>query len=179
MSGPADPAPHIVVMGVSGSGKSTVGERLARSLGLPFIDADDLHPAENIKKMSAGIPLSDEDRGPWLEAVGAQLREASGGIVVACSALRLAYRDKIRLAAPETVFVHIEADVPTLRNRMDTRSGHFMSPSLLESQLATLEPLSPGEAGGTVSASQELGEEVAAAAGIVRRSMERHQRIRR
>ena len=100
-------APRVVVMGVSGCGKSTVGELLAQQLGVPFVDGDGLHPAANVAKMSAGIPLTDEDRWPWLEAVGAAIAAEPGGAVMACSALRRVYRDVIRRAAPGTVFVHL------------------------------------------------------------------------
>ena len=140
-------APRVVVMGVSGCGKSTVGELLAQQLGVPFVDGDGLHPAANVAKMSAGIPLTDEDRWPWLEAVGAAIAAEPGGAVMACSALRRVYRDVIRRAAPGTVFVHLHGSRELLAARMAARPGHFMPPSLLDSQLATLEPLGPDEDG--------------------------------
>ncbi len=140
-------APRVVVMGVSGCGKSTVGELLAQQLGVPFVDGDALHPAANVAKMSAGIPLTDEDRWPWLEAVGAAIAAEPGGAVMACSALRRVYRDVIRRAAPGTVFVHLHGSRELLAARMAARPGHFMPPSLLDSQLATLEPLGPDEDG--------------------------------
>jgi carbohydrate kinase (thermoresistant glucokinase family) len=141
----------IVVMGVSGSGKSTVGTGLADALGVPFTDADVLHPAANIAKMAAGIPLTDEDRMPWLALVGIELADAPGGLVIACSALKRSYRDAIRAAAPGTRFVFLEGSRALLEGRMQHREGHFMPASLLDSQLATLEPLAADEPGVTVS----------------------------
>jgi gluconokinase len=134
---------RIVVMGVSGAGKSTVGAALARRLGMPFVDADDLHPPANIEKMRAGIPLVDADRMPWLDLVGVALADASApGVVVACSALRRAYRERLREAAADVVFVALEGDPELLAERMGARPGHFMPATLLESQLAAYE--SPG-----------------------------------
>ena len=127
----------VVVMGVSGSGKTTVGQALAAALGVPFEDGDALHPAANVAKMAAGIPLDDADRAPWLDAIGAVL--AAGQVVVACSALKRAYRDRLRAAAPSLELVYLEVDRATLLDRMTHRT-HFMPPSLLDSQLATLEP---------------------------------------
>lgn len=131
-------------MGVSGSGKSTVGEYLAAELGVPFADADDLHPAANVAKMAAGHPLTDEDREPWLGLVGAELAAARGtGLVMACSALTRRYRDLIRAEAPETVFAYLHGSRELLAERMGARQGHFMPTTLLDSQLATLEE--PGD----------------------------------
>ncbi|PRX96542.1 gluconokinase [Allonocardiopsis opalescens] len=148
------PGPAIVVMGVSGAGKTSVGERLAAALGGGFVDADDLHPAENIRKMSAGIPLDDADRRPWLDRVAAKLRErsASGATtVIACSALRRGYRDRIRRGAGVPVFfVHLDGTEETIAERLSGRAGHFMPMSLLVTQLRTLEALEPDEAGITV-----------------------------
>lgn len=139
---------RIVVMGVSGCGKSTVGAALAAELGLAFVDADDLHPLENREKMAAGVPLEDDDRWPWLARVGEALAAASApGIVVACSALRFAYREAIRSHAPDVLFVHLDAPRDALAARLAARTGHFMPPALLDSQLATLEPLGESEAG--------------------------------
>ena len=140
--------PHVVVMGVSGSGKSTVGRLAAEALGAPFVDGDDLHPPANVAKMTAGIPLTDEDRGPWLLEVGRRLAAAGPeGIVIACSALKRAYRDMIRAEAPGAVFAELDGTRELLAERLTDRPGHFMPASLLDSQLATLEPLQSDEAG--------------------------------
>jgi len=138
--GEAAAPPAVVVMGVAGSGKTAVGEPLAARLGLPFRDADTFHPAANVAKMSAGIPLTDADRWPWLDAIGAALRDAPQGIVVTCSALKRAYRDRIRAAAGRPVrFVFLDPGRATIESRLASREGHFFPPSLLDSQFATLE----------------------------------------
>ncbi|MEJ8278540.1 gluconokinase [Pseudonocardia spirodelae] len=161
---PASPHPLVVVMGVSGSGKSTVGAALADALGVPFTDADGLHPAANVAKMESGVPLTDDDRRPWLDAVGAELAGHAGtGLVVACSALRRAYRDRLRSHAPATVFVHLCGDRTVLGERITGRSGHFMPPALLDSQLDTLEPLTADEAGATLDIRRPVDELVAGA----------------
>lgn len=141
-------------MGVSGSGKTTVGAELAAALGRPFVDADDLHPVANKNKMHAGIPLTDEDRLPWLNAVGAALA-AENSPVVACSALKRAYRDILRSAEPATSFVELDGSAELLKERMGARKGHFMPPSLLDSQLATLEPLQEDESGVRIDVSAD------------------------
>lgn len=138
---------RLVVMGVAGAGKSTVGERLASALGLPFEDGDTFHPPGNVAKMSRGVPLDDDDRAPWLEAVGRALAAPASGEVVACSALRRRYRDTVRRFAPDAVFVHLTADADLLGRRMAARRDHFMPPELLTSQFATLEPLELDEDG--------------------------------
>ena len=139
---------RIIVMGVSGCGKTTIGDLVARELGVPFLDGDSLHPVENVAKMAAGTPLTDEDRWPWLATVGTELANAGdGGLVLACSALRRSYRDAIRQQAPDTLFLHLHGSKEVLRARTEGRSGHFMPPALLESQLATLESLEADEAG--------------------------------
>jgi gluconokinase len=138
--------PPIVVMGVSGSGKSTVGALLATALGAPFHDADDLHPSVNKEKMRAGIPLDDEDRDSWLKLVGQVMRqdlEVGRPPVVACSALKRAYRDLLRAEAPSAVFVHLAGSKRVVRARMGNRQHEFMPNSLLDSQYETLEP--PGD----------------------------------
>jgi len=134
-------APALLVMGVAGSGKSTFGAALAAAMGAHFLDADDLHPDANRRKMAAGIPLEDSDRMPWLDAVAAWItaRQAGGGIcVVACSALRRNYRDRLRAAAHRVRFVYLRVPEAELRRRMEHRK-HFMPPILLRSQLDTLE----------------------------------------
>jgi gluconokinase len=134
----------IVVMGVSGSGKSTVGALLAERLHRPFVDADDLHPTANKIKMSQGIPLTDADRWPWLDQCAARLA-VPPPCVLACSALRRTYRDRLRAQAPTVLFVHLDTTPTALAARMSARTNHFMPPSLLTSQLSTLEPLAADE----------------------------------
>lgn len=159
----------VTVMGVSGSGKSTVGAALAQRLRVPFEDADDLHPPANVAKMSAGIPLDDTDRLPWLRAVGAwQAAHAEGG-VMSCSALRRSYRDILREAAPDQVFVHLAGDRDTIARRMEGRPGHFMPVALIDSQFTTLEPLTADEKGVTLDVDQPvdaLVEDAVAALGV-------------
>ena len=133
----------IIVMGVSGSGKSSIGEKLAEALGLRFVEGDGLHPASNVEKMSKGIPLTDDDRMPWLDVIGETIKSAlaSGeGIVVSCSALKRIYRDRLRTAAGGSLFfVYLDGSRDLLTRRMGERKGHFMPASLLDSQLQTLE----------------------------------------
>lgn len=148
-------------MGPSGSGKSTVGAVLARALHAEFIDADDLHSEHNVEKMRAGIPLDDADRWPWFERVGIALRDHSA-LVVACSALKRTYRDAIRHHASDTQYVELIVDAELLDQRMHARSGHFMPPSLLKSQLATLEPLEEDEQGIRISSDAPVDELVPA-----------------
>jgi gluconokinase len=135
---------RLVVMGVSGCGKTTLGRTLADRLGAAFVDADDLHPAANVAKMASGQPLSDADRWPWLDLVAQTLRDRAP-VVVACSALRQAYRDRLR-AAGDVRFLHLAAPQEVIAARMAARQGHFMPPGLLASQYATLEPPGPDEA---------------------------------
>jgi carbohydrate kinase (thermoresistant glucokinase family) len=139
---------RIVVMGVSGCGKSSVGLALAESLDASFIDGDDLHPEANKNLMAAGIPLNDENRWPWLDSV-AQALAAGSGTVIACSALKRSYRQRILNGAPNTFFIHLAGSRELLAERMSSRGSHFMPLSLLESQLATLEPLGSDEPGVT------------------------------
>lgn len=161
--------PQVVVMGVSGSGKSTVGEQLAARLGVPFVDGDALHPAANVAKMASGVPLTDEDRIPWLRAVGRALAGTSPeGVVVACSALKRGYRDLIRSEAPGAVFAELDGDRAVLAARMAARPGHFMPVTLLDSQLATLEPLQADEAGERFDVSLSPGELAVQIADAVR-----------
>ena len=137
----------VVVMGVAGVGKTTVGELVARGLGLPFHDADTFHSEEDKRKMAAGIPLTEADREPWLRDLAERMRgwEEEGGAVVACSALRRRHRDVLSSAGPIR-FVFLDADPATIRARITARQGHYMPPVLLESQLDTLEPPGPDEA---------------------------------
>lgn len=140
----------IIVMGVSGAGKSSVAERLAESLNCRFMEGDSLHPQSNVDKMAQGTPLTDEDRWPWLDVIGEKIAEAlarSEDLVVTCSALKVVYRERLRSAAGgKLTFVFLKGSQELLSRRMGERKGHFMPTSLLQSQLATLE--SPeGEAG--------------------------------
>ena len=138
----------LVVMGVSGCGKSTIASAVALRAGATFIDADDLHPASNVEKMAAGIPLTDEDRMPWLAAVGDVLAQHPDlRVVVACSALKRSYRDLIRERGGSVLFAHLVGSRELLAERMGARPQHFMPLALLDSQLATLEPLEPDEQG--------------------------------
>ena len=138
-----------VVMGVAGSGKSLIGARLARELHVEFVEGDDLHPPENVRRMAAGIPLTDDDRKGWLTKIGDRLRDAKSaglGLVVSCSALKRIYRDLLRsVAAADLRFVYLAGSRELLAERLANRRGHFMPPSLLESQLAILEEPSPDE----------------------------------
>lgn len=151
------PAGRYVVMGVAGSGKSVIGAALARALGMPFLDADDLHPADNVARMRAGIPLTDADRAGWLDAIAVRLSAATragAGLVVACSALKRAYRDRLRAGAPTVRFVFLRGDRELIAARLGQRRGHFMPPALLDSQLATLEEPDADERAWTVDVSQ-------------------------
>jgi gluconokinase len=141
-------APRVVVMGVSGCGKSTVGHALAQRLGVHYVEGDDLHPPQNIERMAAGIPLTDVDRHEWLQEVASQLANATTearGVVVSCSALKRRYRDQLRAGAPDVRFVHLQGTRALLAERVAARSHAYMPPSLLDSQLATLEPPAPDE----------------------------------
>jgi gluconokinase len=143
----------VVVMGVSGSGKSTVARLLADRLGWPMAEADEFHPAANIAKMSAGTPLTDDDRAPWLAAIRDWITgRAAGGdsTVVTCSALKRAYRDVLREADARVRFLFLDGGGDVIGGRMALRSGHFMPPSLLQSQFDVLQPLQSDEDGATV-----------------------------
>ncbi len=147
----------IVVMGVSGSGKSTVGAALAQRLRVPFGDADDFHPPANIEKMTAGHPLNDDDRYPWLDAIGEWLaaRCADGG-VMSCSALKRKYRDQLRRNCPDVIFLHLAGSPDVIGRRQASRPGHFMPASLLASQFETLELLQSDERGVTIDIDQDI-----------------------
>jgi carbohydrate kinase (thermoresistant glucokinase family) len=154
--------PSLVVMGVSGSGKSTLGRMIAARLGIEFLDGDDFHSAENVAKMAAGTPLTDDDRAPWLDRLAGILaaRRAEGkAIVLACSSLRRRYRDRLRAGSP-LVFVYIAGDASVFGPRMAAREGHFMPAALLESQLRTLEPPGPDEDVITIDGAGTTGEQV-------------------
>ena len=138
----------LLLMGVSGVGKTTTGKRLSRALGWNFRDADEFHPAENIAKMSAGVPLTDEDRWPWLAAIGQWLdvqRVHGGKAIVTCSALRRTYREKLLHGRPEVKLVFLKGSKALIADRLSRRSGHFMPPGLLDSQFNTLEEPSRAE----------------------------------
>jgi gluconokinase len=144
----------VVVMGVAGSGKTTVAKGIAVSMHWTFAEGDAFHPEANVAKMHSGVPLTDEDRWPWLRLIGDWMNgQVEEGIssVVTCSALRRVYRDLLRENRPNVRFCHITAPEAAIADRLDHRAGHYMPPSLLPSQLATLEPLQPDEPGVTVS----------------------------
>jgi gluconokinase len=152
---PGAGGPHlVVVMGVSGSGKTTLAQGIAAAMGWPFAEGDALHPEANVAKMHAGIPLTDEDRWPWLRIIGdwmTQQEDAGRSAVVTCSALRRVYRDLLRDGRPAVRFLHVTLPGVAIADRLEHREGHYMPPSLLPSQLATLEPLQPDEPGVEVS----------------------------
>ena len=150
----------IVVMGVTGCGKTTVGAALAEKLGITFIDSDNLHSESNKKKMSSGTPLNDSDRQPWLQAVSDTL-QSHEKIVVACSALKKIYREKILAGAPTTQFIHLVGSKELISVRLSERSHEFMPIELLDSQFQTLEPLQKSEHGKVVEISQPIEEIVA------------------
>ncbi|MFD7992905.1 gluconokinase [Streptomyces mexicanus] len=167
--------PHVVVvMGVAGTGKTTIGPLLADRLGVPYAEGDDFHPQANIDKMSAGIPLDDDDRWPWLDAIGAWAHGRAGlGGVVSSSALKRSYRDRLRAAAPGIVFVHLTGSKELIADRMAHRQGHFMPTALLDSQFATLQPLQADERGVEVDVSgspEEITERAVAALADLDRS---------
>jgi gluconokinase len=164
--------PVIVLMGVSGSGKTTVGTRLAHRLGVPYAEADDFHPAANVAKMHAGQPLTDEDRAPWLAAIGAwiDLREQAGeGGVVTCSALKREYRDTLRRGRPEVRLVYLKISPELAAARLAQRHGHFFPPTLLGSQFQALREPEPDEGAVTVPVDappDEVVEKIVAALGL-------------
>ncbi|MFD7933269.1 gluconokinase [Streptomyces sp. NPDC059755] len=152
--------PIVLVLGVSGSGKTTVGKAVAEGLGVTFVEGDGFHSAANIAKMTAGHALDDADRGPWLRALADRVRrsaEAGEGLVVACSALKRAYRDELRAAAGARLWcLYLALDRDTARDRVSRRPGHFMPARLVDSQFATLEPLEADEPGLTLDATAAL-----------------------
>jgi carbohydrate kinase (thermoresistant glucokinase family) len=139
---------QIVIMGVSGAGKTTVGRLLAERLGFVFLEGDQFHPQANVAKMRRGEPLDDADRWPWLDRLAAELRRARNerhGLVLTCSALKRAYRERLRAGAPELRFVWLDGNRRVIQARLDSRKGHFMPPALLESQFTALEEPGPEE----------------------------------
>lgn len=143
-------ARFIIVMGVSGNGKSTLARGIAYAMNWTFAEGDDFHPQTNVDKMAAGIPLTDEDRWPWLRAIGAWIdaeRAEGADAVITCSALRRVYRDLLREGRPEVEFCHVDVELAELEARLSGRKGHYMPSSLLPSQLSTLEELQPDEPG--------------------------------
>jgi gluconokinase len=153
-----------VIMGVTGCGKSSVGTALAPLFGATYIDGDALHPPANLAKMSAGIPLDDADREPWLVKVGQALRAADGPTLIGCSALKRRYRDLLRAVAGEdVVFLHLTGEREVIAAHLAARKGHFMPPSLLDSQVAALEPLQADETGFAVDVGQPFEKVVAEA----------------
>ncbi|MBZ4485808.1 gluconokinase [Microbacterium sp. cx-55] len=163
--------PVLVIMGVAGTGKSTVAGLLAGRLGWAFLEGDDQHPPENVAKMAAGHPLVDDDRWPWLERIAAWIdkRQAAGepGIVT-CSALRRSYRDVMRREG--VVFVHLTGDREIVFDRLTRRQGHFMPPALFDSQWQTLEPLEPDEDGLVIDVAQTPEQQAAEVTGRLRLS---------
>lgn len=154
----------VIVIGVSGSGKSTVGRALADALSVPFLDGDDLHTPASVAKMAAGRPLDDEDRLPWLAALAARVgsMSAATGGVIACSALKRKYRDALFAASPSVRFLQLEVDKDAARERVAGRSSHFMPAALVESQFCEYEPLQRGEPGIVVDALRDLADKVEA-----------------
>ena len=172
-TGPGRPektATIAVVMGVSGSGKTRIGAALADAIGGRFVEGDDYHPPANVSRMANGLPLRDEDRWGWLDAIAAEIAEAvkSGGtLVIACSALKRAYRDRLRRASPRIRFVHLDVSKSVAAARVGGRSGHFMPSSLVDSQFAALEPPSPEENAVRLDATAEPERLVALAAAAL------------
>lgn len=165
---------HVVLMGVAGCGKSSVLRQLHRRTGWPAAEGDLLHPEANVAKMAAGTPLTDADRWPWLEQILAwttRQHEAGNSTLVTCSALRRSYRDRLRAAPGRTVFVHLTGSPELLAQRIGARTGHFMPPTLLPSQLAVLEPLTAEEDGITLdvtASAEELAETILNQLGLAR-----------
>jgi gluconokinase len=144
----------VVVMGVAGSGKTTVADLMAKRLGWQKAEADDFHPPENVAKMAAGTPLTDADREPWLTALRDWISAAPGSVLITCSALRRRYRDVLRQADADVRFLHLDGDRELIKERITERKNHFMPASLLDSQIAALEPLQADEAGVVVDIDQ-------------------------
>ena len=164
-----------VVMGVAGAGTTLIGSRLARTLGIAFVEGDEFHPPANVAKMTAGVPLDDDDRAGWLDALAARIAEArreGRGLVVAASVLKRAYRDIFRVADPAVRFILLTAPRPVIADRLEHRSGHYMPPSLLDNQLATLEPPDADERAWTYDNERAPGVIVADIAARIRGASE-------
>ncbi|MCZ4292161.1 gluconokinase [Hoeflea alexandrii] len=158
-------ARHAIIMGVAGCGKTSVGEDLSRLTGIRFMDGDALHSKENVAKMSAGTPLTDDDRWPWLEAIGQEFARSTEPLAIGCSALKHSYRDRIRQQAGAPVcFIHLTGSREVIGQRMRNRKNHFMPPELLDSQFATLEPPGADEESIAIDIDQPLDAIVALAA---------------
>ena len=177
MAGPPQPgaAPGrsatVVLMGVSGSGKTLIGRGLAQAVGARFIDGDHYHPPQNVGRMRSGLPLRDEDRWGWLDAIAAEIAEGERRgelLVVGCSALKRAYRDRLRRASPHILFLHLDIGRQTAAARVAARRDHFMPASLIDSQFADLEPPAPEEGALSLDASREPASIVALAAEALR-----------
>lgn len=155
---------HLVLMGVAGCGKSSVGAELSARTGLPYLDGDDLHDPPSVAKMRAGTALTDADRWPWLERCGRALADRPQGLILGCSALRRSYRDRLRGSSglPQLLFVHLAGSEALLHRRMAQRTGHYMPPALLQSQLETLEPPAADECAVTVDIDRPVSEIAAA-----------------
>ena len=166
--------PLIVVMGVAGSGKTTIASGLAEKLGVPFVEGDSLHPAANVKKMSSGMPLTDEDRWPWLKAIGERMeveRLTGHGVVVSCSALKHTYRDCLRTEVHGKVrFILLDGSRELISDRMKKRKGHFMPPALLDSQFATLQKPDADEHAVVLDISRTVPELLSQAAAAIGQS---------
>lgn len=170
MTGDRPPTRHIVVMGVSGVGKTTVALAISELSGLRFAEADDFHTEENVARMRAGIPLDDADRWPWLRDLAGWMaaRHAEGvSTILACSALKRSYRDVLREGSPDVEFVHLDGDTDLIRERLTRRTGHYMSAGLLSSQQAILEPLGPDESGIRLTVERPPDELAAAAIALL------------
>ncbi|CCV14897.1 gluconokinase [Mesorhizobium sp. STM 4661] len=164
------PAPAVVAMGVAGCGKSAVGEALAAVLGAAFVEGDRLHPPENVARMARGEPLTDALREGWLDAIGQRIAVsvASGqGVVAACSALKRSYRERLRGFCKDIVFLYLEIDPATAKQRVGSRPGHFMPASLVDSQFATLEAPAADERALTLDATRPVGDIVASAVSLL------------
>jgi gluconokinase len=170
----------VVVMGVSGCGKTFVGEKLAEAIGADFLEGDSFHPPENIALMSSGHPLDDAHRAGWLDAIGKRLAEiaAEGDTAVAaCSALKRIYRDRLRRHCPRVAFVHLAIDKETARARISGRKGHFMPASLVDSQFADLQPLDADEDGITLDGTADVSHLVPAAREYFERESDARMKV--